>query len=318
METKKELLFQVAKLYYEQNKTQAEISRWIHVSRPTVSRFLKQAREDNIVTITLNYPWLRDAALEKELRSEFNLRDVRVLRSFGQNTNEIYKGLGGLAAEYFDSIIVDGDIVCCSYGRTVASTIQALKPNRKLQITVVQMIGALGVENPFMDGPDLVRLLSEKYGGEYRYLLAPLVVKDSATRDSLMNLVRFRAAMELSGSARIGICGIGGMDEKEPSPIWNNYIDAAEWLQLGQIGAVGHIAAYFIDKDGKMLDAEINQRVIGTDFEIIKKIPFMIGVAGTAQKARAILSALRGKFLSVLITDDAAANAILEQKRLNI
>ncbi len=310
----KDLLFQVSKLYYEQGKTQAEISLIIHTSRPTVSRLLKEARDKNIVDIRINYPYERDYPLEEEFQKNFNLKEVRVLKSYGQTSEEVRKGLGFFAADYFDSTVKDGDIVACSYGRTVASTIQALHPERKLNITVVQMIGALGVENPFIDGPDLVRQLGDKYSGNYRYLLAPLVVSDENARESLVSQVRIQDTLKLTLSARIGLGGIGGMNESTPSPIWTNYISTPEWEELRKLGAIGHMGAYFYNEAGEIIDAEINKRVIGMGLDHQKEIPHMIAVAGGESKALSIRAALLGKYLNVLVTDDSAAKYILNLK----
>jgi deoxyribonucleoside regulator len=311
----KELLFKVAKLYYEENKTQAEIGHIVHASRSTVSRLLLKARDEGVVEISLKYPWERDFALEKVFLEQFKLKELVILKSYGQSHREIIRGLGFLAAEFLNQIIQEGDIISCSYGRTVASTIQALNPSRRLNITVVQMIGALGVENPFMDGPDLVRLLAEKYQGDYRYLLGPLVVKNAEIRDALINQMRYQQTLALSRSAQIGLCGIGGMVEKTPSPIWQNYIDEEEWKDLIKMGARGHFAANFLNKDGLILDADINTRVLGLSLLDLRKIPNMIAVAGGIQKATAIHSALKGRHMNILITDDSAAQEILKYRK---
>jgi DNA-binding transcriptional regulator LsrR (DeoR family) len=47
------------------------------------------------------------------------------------------------------------------------------------------------------------------------------------------------------------------------------------------------------------------------DLETLSKVKVVIGVAGDKRKSPAILGALRGKLLSVLITDDRAAQDIL-------
>ncbi len=60
-----EMLVQVARYYYEQNLTQAEIGRRINASRSTVSRLLQQALDDGIVKIIINYPWERAHDLEE-------------------------------------------------------------------------------------------------------------------------------------------------------------------------------------------------------------------------------------------------------------
>ena len=56
----------------------------------------------------------------------------------------------------------------------------------------------------------------------------------------------------------------------------------------------------------------INDRVIGIDLEDLRAIPRVVAVARGLPKAQSILGALRGKFLSVLATDDLTARAVLE------
>ena len=47
----RQTLVEVARLYYEQNLTQTEIGRKLSLSRSTVSRMLQRARDTGIVTI---------------------------------------------------------------------------------------------------------------------------------------------------------------------------------------------------------------------------------------------------------------------------
>ena len=49
-----DLLAEVARLYYEKNMTQSEISRHIHTSRSTVSRLLQDARDRSVVEIIIH------------------------------------------------------------------------------------------------------------------------------------------------------------------------------------------------------------------------------------------------------------------------
>jgi DNA-binding transcriptional regulator LsrR (DeoR family) len=49
----------------------------------------------------------------------------------------------------------------------------------------------------------------------------------------------------------------------------------------------------------------------GVDAATLRNIPLVIGVAGGAPKAPAILGALRAGLISALVTDDAAAEAVM-------
>ena len=53
-EKKIERMVNVARLYYEQNKTQNEIAKELGISRPLVSILLTEARACGVVTITIN------------------------------------------------------------------------------------------------------------------------------------------------------------------------------------------------------------------------------------------------------------------------
>ncbi len=51
-----EQLFQIAQMYYEQNLTQEEISKKVHISRSNISKMLKRARNVGIVEIVVHCP----------------------------------------------------------------------------------------------------------------------------------------------------------------------------------------------------------------------------------------------------------------------
>ncbi|RLC59170.1 MAG: sugar-binding transcriptional regulator, partial [Chloroflexota bacterium] len=76
-------------------------------------------------------------------------------------------------------------------------------------------------------------------------------------------------------------------------------------------GAVGDICARHYDAQGHVLDIELNQRIVGIELEALHSIGQVVGVAGGEAKAEAILGALRGGHVNVLVTDDAAARKVL-------
>lgn len=306
-----ELLARVAALYYEENLTQAEIARGIHTSRSTVSRLLQEARKTGIVEIAVHYPWKRSRQMEQQLFQRFHLREVIVLDAQGLPYEETLDGLGVLAARYLKSILIEGAILGISWGTAVHSTVQALRPDRGLPITVVQMIGAVGMGNPQIDGPDLARWLANVYGGEYRYLHAPLIVDDAQVREMLLQEPSIRETLSLAHRADIALLGIGSLVPDVSSLLRAGYLDQEALDQLRAQGAVGDICARHYDAQGRMLDIELNHRIVGIELETLHSIERVIGVAGGEAKAEAILGALRGGHVNVLVTDDATARKVL-------
>jgi len=311
MTDQEELLVQVARDYYEKNLTQAEIGRRINASRSTVSRLLQQALESGIVKIIINYPWERAHDLEERLCEKFRLRDAQVLIGKGRSEEELRKGMGVLAARLIDSHVKDGIILGVSYGRSLASTIAALAPRHKVAMTVVPIIGALGTENPRIDGPELVRQIAHIYGGEFRYLPVPLLMEDVRTRDALLQSPHIYETLHLARKSNIALLGIGSPSPQVSSLIWNGYLNARELSWVKDHGAVGHMCGQFYDIQGQLLDLDINQRSISIGLKALANIEYVIAVAGGEAKSEAILGALRGHYLNILVTDDAAASRVL-------
>ncbi len=305
------LLVQVAKLYYNQQLTQTEIGRELQTSRSTVSRLLQEARDRGIVKISIEYPWERDQALETTLKDKFGLRDVRVLTAFDQSIEETRRGRGLMAAEYFDQIVADDMIVAISYGRSVASMVQQLQPSRSVDMTTIQMIGALGTDNPLLDGPDLVRDLADAYQAHYRYLHAPLLVEDHRTRDLLLQETSVQETLSLAKRADVAVLGIGALESDSSGLIWTGYLNPKDIAWLQSKGGVGHMCAQHFDINGQLLDVDLNRRSVGIGLEALRGIETVMAIAGGEEKARAILGAIQGNYIDILITDDLAAQKIL-------
>jgi DNA-binding transcriptional regulator LsrR (DeoR family) len=309
------LLAQVARMYYEDSATQVEIARQIDTSRSTVSRMLQEARDSGIVEIVVHDPWRTVPRLENELAKRFRIRRARVLRANGAAYEEILRGLGWLAASYLDDILVENTILGISWGKAVYHTVRALRTDRETPITVVQMVGAVGEGDPLIDGPDLARVLAGVYGGEYRYLHAPLIVEDIRSRDVLLQEPRIQRTLALARRADVALVGIGAPEPEVYSLLRAGYVEEETLSRLRARGVVGDICALHYDASGRLLDVELNQRVVGIDLEALHDVGQVIGVAGGTAKARALLGALRGGHINVLVTDDATARRILALDR---
>ncbi len=222
-------------------------------------------------------------------------------------------GLGRLAAQYFLSILSNDIIVGISWGSALGAMVNIIQPKPVKNIEVVQLLGATGLEKiAHQDGPMLAQMLSERLGCPCRYLHAPLIVDSPAAQETLMQDRSIRETLMYAERAEIALVGIGSTTPDLYSLLRAGYVDRRELSEILAAGAVGDVCAHHFDIHGKHLDIDINHRVIGIKVETLYKIPTVIGVAGDARKAPAILGALRGNYINVLITDDEAANAVLE------
>jgi deoxyribonucleoside regulator len=197
-----------------------------------------------------------------------------------------------------------------SYGRSIAATIRHLQPQRELPLVVVQLLGALGSDNPLIEGANLARNLAAKYGASYRYLYAPLVVEDARTRDLFMQEPLVQDVLAVGRQADIALVGIGALGQEAPSLIWRGYLTATDLVRLQRMGAVGNMCAQFFDGHGRMLDTDLNRRSISIGLDGLATCKTVVAAAGGRQKAAAILGALRGGYVDVLISDDQAIEEV--------
>ena len=308
------LLVEVAKLYYEDDLNQAQIGQQLKISRSTVSRLLKDARVKGIVKIEIDYKWVRDSALERELTCAFGLSQARVLRSEGRSEDEMIGGLGYFAGQYLDSTVRRGMTLGVSYGRSIASAVRQVNAREVKDLTILQIIGALGSGNPLQDGPDLARQLANKYRATYRYLHAPLMVESPETRNRLVQEPLVRDLLQTARGADIVLTGVGPLSADTSGLIFQGYLTNRDQERLEALGAMGHICAQFYGADGQLVTSEVNARAITIGLGALQHIPAVVIVAGGAAKIRALRGALRGGYTSVLVTDEVAARGVLAEQ----
>ncbi|MEM7537272.1 MAG: sugar-binding domain-containing protein [Chloroflexota bacterium] len=179
-------------------------------------------------------------------------------------------------------------------------------------MTFVQILGVLNSGNPLIEGPDLVREMANRYEATYRYLYTPMIVENVRTRDLLLQEPSVRDTLDAGRQADAVIIGIGEHSANSSGMIWTGYLNQKDLTYLENRGAVGHMCAQHFDAEGNTLDVDFNQRVISIGIQALRNIETVIAVAGGQEKARAILGALRGNYLDVLITDEAAAQEVLK------
>ncbi len=311
LEFRMALLAKVASLYYDQDKTQQEISEITGIARPMISRMIAEARERNIVEINVHYPWTW-RQMEEDLISTFGLKSAKVMVTDNESYTDILVGLGQLVAEYFNEIVRDNMVIGISWGSALQHMINALKPREMKGMVVIQLIGATGLENNLADGPLLAQKLTNRLNATCLHLHSPLVVENKMVRDALLQERSIKETLTRAGDADIALVGIGTIHPDLYSLKIAGYITEEERQKMEEAGVAGDICGQHYSADGKRLDIEINDRTVAIDLETLRKIKTVVAVAGDIRKGDAILGALRGKFVNVLVTDSKTARYLLD------
>jgi len=312
-DTQHELLAQIASLYYEQEMTQNAIATQLGLSRVKVYRLLKQAKAEQVVQITINWPVSRDAHLENQLQQIFGLQEALVLKTNAQSHASTTQQLGQLGATCLERILADGATMAVCLGRSTYEVINALRPGFQVNVRVAQAMGSMPFALQALDSATLARQLAQKLGGEVLYLSSPLMADSAEAAQVLRSQREIERALDAARHADVALLGIGNLNPETSGFARADFIPANILIALTESGAVGDIAGQIFTINGDLHPCEYNQRIIGITLEELQKIPTTIAVAMGLDKANAILGALRSGSVNILCTDDATASEVLHR-----
>ena len=306
------LINSILTYYYIDGLTQAEIAKKMDLSTTKVNRLFHQAHELGYVNISIQTPMQNLFDLESRLQKECNINEIIVIPSVGENSHSQLSRLGVVAAEYLLKQIKDGDVIGIGGGTAVEAVTLAIEPDETYDISVVPMLG--GVQGQITtDVNFLATSLANRLGGTAYQLHAPAFVDTKEHCKALLEMSPVKEIIEIARKSTIALFGIGTVDPDASRFVQFTALSAEEMDRIAEnCGGTGEISAIVYDEEGRACAQDYNERVVGLSLEMIKSIPFKIGVAASAAKAEAILGALRGGYMDVLITDEDAAVAIID------
>lgn len=312
IETRKQLLADIATLYYKEKKTQEQIAAELGYSRSAISRFLTEAEENGIVEIHIKNPLLRVSVIENHLVEKYHLKSAFVINAGKANDSGTLKMVGGLGASFLEKELKNDMVIGIGWGMSLYELVNALPFISLTGTQVVQIIGASGSKSDTkIDGPDLAASLAMKLNAEHQFLHSPLLLDSEEACRTLKSQKQIKDTLNLAKQADLVLLGIGtiDIDPRYSSIFMAGYLGKNEILDIQNKGAVAHFCGLIIDQDGKIMDLDINHRIMSVDLpELKKNNRKIVGVAAGIKKSSAVLSVLKGGWLDVLITDQEAVN----------
>jgi DNA-binding transcriptional regulator LsrR (DeoR family) len=306
-------LLAAARLYYQQDRSQAEIAATLGTSRSNVSRMLTEAQRQGIVEIRINDPEGRVHELEDELRSTFGLSEVRVAHTRNVPGLRMEDAVGTQAARLLLDELKDSMTVALSWGHALQSMVYATTADHEHhRVTLVQLVGGLSSISNEISGQELVRELAVRLGAEYRFLHAPATLESSTSRDALLGEPSITDALDDARGADIAFVGVGTPTHGSSSAILDSLtLSDSESEAFWGREPVGDVAARYYNAQGAPIRGAVDDRVLGIGLEDLLEIPNVVGVASGRAKAPGVLGALRGRIIDSLVCDEALARSVL-------
>ncbi|MGF6240742.1 MULTISPECIES: sugar-binding transcriptional regulator [Paraburkholderia] len=309
VDTEEELQARVAWHYYIGNLTQQEIAQLIGSNRVRVNRLLAASRESGMVQITINSRLTPCVALEETLVKRFGLEAAVVVPS-GADTDANMAAIGIGAANYLAGQIETGQTIGLGWGRTIRAVLRALPQRSYGSLSAVSLQGGLS-HCPSINTFDIVSDFANLCQADGFLFPAPIYVSSQAVRDVLLQEDAVRETYERARQSDLVLLTCGDLTESLVVTYGIN--DPEQVKALQKAGAVGDMLGHFMDADGEAIDHPLNRRTVAISLEDLRTIQRVILVSGGAKKFAVTRAALRGRYPSVLVTDEDTARRLCEE-----
>ena len=164
-------LVEVARMYYEQDRTQGEIAAYYGISRPMVSKLLKEARDTGIVTIRIQAPQIRETrqiSLMEQVGRKFGIYGGMVIPD-GSGDHATNAAVAEAAISFLEGLGEDN--LGIGWGHIIGDVVKCMEQKERLVpvcTSVCPLIGNGGVGLKNYHSNELVRAIAELHGGSVR------------------------------------------------------------------------------------------------------------------------------------------------------
>ncbi|TKC82885.1 sugar-binding transcriptional regulator [Trinickia terrae] len=308
---KLDLATRAAWLYYVAGNTQNEIAEKLQVSRPVAQRLVAFAVEKNLIRVRVDHRLADCLALADQLSARYGLSMCEVVPIDADSPEALDRKLAVAGAQVMERYLIAEKpmVIAVGSGRTLKAAVDQIAQLDRPQHRLVSMVGAIaqdGSSNRY----DVALHISEKTGGKHFLLPAPLIADNEAERAQWCSHRLYRIVEALSGEADVAFVGIGNIGPLCPLHE-DGFITTDELNELMELDAVAEMLGLPIDADGKRIESPTGRRVTSIRLGSPPKRP-TIGFAGGERKRGAVMAALKGGWLSGLVTDEVCARAALE------
>ena len=305
------LRLRAAWLYYNEGLTQKDVAEQLGISRTTVIRLLDEAMKRSEVQIWISEGIDTCVELAIRLDKAYGLDEAVIIPCPEKASAEGTAKAVGLALGQFLSEAVPNDAtIGVGWGRTMTASLSSFRPPRRENCKVVSLLGgivAVHQTNPL----DYTWRLASALGAECYMFLAPLLVDSVETKRALIEKCGLSTLYELAENLDLAIVSCGDIGPHSTS-LSEGFISKQTLDELVAAGCVCDTMFNFLDKDGNSVDHPINERAMSIDLDTLKKAKHIVLASGGAHRAIAIRATIKRIGCNTLITDEAAARALLE------
>lgn len=247
--------------------------------------------------------------LENTLTHLLGVSRVMIVPGDADSDAQVLREVGRMAALKLRSLLSSGAVLAVSGGSTVAQVAANLQAGMlPLDVLVLPARGGMGRAME-AQADTLAAEFARRLRGHHRLLHLPDHLNPDAWHE-LQKMPEVRETIDALHRADVLVHGIGRADEMLKHRGLPH--EVAEHI-LAE-GAVAEALGHYFDAQGRVVYAA---SAVGLDGQAVERVPNILAVAAGAGKAEAILAVIRRRPHILLVTDEAAAQKMLEIKRMH-
>ena len=307
------LLVKIASLYYEHDLNQSAIAQRLHLSQSFVSRALRRCNTEGIVRFSIAHPTGTHITLENDLQERYLIDQVIIVDVEDSATEKtIKRAIASAAVAYLESTLRGDELIgLSSWSSFISAMVEQIHHKTASAQGVIQILGGVGHNENLqanMVTNDLARLLDCK-----AYLLPTKSFgRNPDYKPTQLENDELEQVVKLFPNVDVAIVGIGA---KEPSDLVRKagiFYREETKTELTSKHAVGDLCLHYYDRKGQAILSEEDDPVISMSLAQLKACNNVVALAGGLHKVDAILGALAGGYLDVLITDCLTAQKMMD------
>ncbi len=311
-EFRREQVLKAGRLYFLERESTSRIAETLGCSRWTVRRLLQEAYEEGYVSIEIIDPYARVEELEKEFAKRFSITETIVVRN-RLKLDDTVTAVANQTAKYLANLRPMPQLVGVSWGRTLWRVAKQLEEGWAVDPMIVQLNGGVATLSAAQSVQETILGFAQKSNGKARGLPSPAVVSKPSLASALRADPVVADVLGMGRQADVAIFSLGAL-RFDSVLVESGCITKNEVTRLRAKGGVGDILGRFINGVGEIVSEELESRTIGVDLEALKKIKKSIAVAVGENKASITRAALKGGFMTTLITDENTAKQVLSER----
>ncbi|MGX7091138.1 sugar-binding transcriptional regulator [Hutsoniella sourekii] len=306
----KKFLVQLAHLYYVTGMTHQEIADKLHVSRSKVTRGLKEAREKNIVKISIDYS-ASNYEISQLLIDKYKIKEVLI--SGNESLIKDDKQIFSLAGQYLVNQFKENSTIAVGWGRTIRELSEITEIHDNLNLKFSPIIGGHGSTNNLIHSSTIAAEFAKNCRGISYSINGPALANNLDEKNIFIDNNDIASTISETKKADIALFSVGNPTSSESTIHKMNYFSSKELKEMiNQNVICDFVSIAFFDINGQEKCNEISNRSIGLNIKDFQNIPLKICVAFGVPKNNSILAALRAGLIDVLITDFSTANFLTQ------